>query len=298
MSVHLRTHPLRERILAFYRHYCPDKPASHVDYLLDKYAGNEDEVLEILKEKYGPEPIDFAPKNETDRVASVLRSPAAASYLVSQFDGQGAALRHALGAHYGLEPHLRADAKQLFGAQSAQRHGFGSSTVVPMSSSDFETELRIRQAQFQQDMAVVADHEARRAELDTLQAVTEAKMELQRQEVELQQLRLALSSSRAQGAANKAAHDETIKRTAQQLTRAKLRCLSLKSSIDPTRVASGRLEATVAETRQVEEQLQSSVQYCRCLAEVVRRHLRAYPLSPMHGSLRDADPAMCARLEQ
>jgi hypothetical protein len=296
MSAASGAHPLRERLLAFYRHYCPEKPSSHVDFLLSKYAGNEEAVLEVLREKYGPEPTEALPRSEGDRVAAMLQSPYAASVLVEQFSGQEARLRHDLVDRYGAEPHLRV------GARSARHDTSGMLGSPqhdgPTSSMDLDRALESKRGQFERDMLQLKAHEEQRRVAETLSAVTEAKLELQRQEVELQQLRIALSASKASGFANQAHHDEAIKRVAQQLTRAKLRLLTTKSDLDPGRVAASRLDEVVSETSRVEEQMQQSVQYCRCLAEAVRRHLRAYPLSPMHGTLREADPAMCARLEQ
>uniref|UniRef100_A0A7S1PZ58 Uncharacterized protein n=1 Tax=Neobodo designis TaxID=312471 RepID=A0A7S1PZ58_NEODS len=296
MSAAPGAHPLRERLLAFYRHYCPEKPSSHVDFLLSKYAGNEEAVLEVLREKYGPEPTEALPRSDHDRVAAMLRSPEAASALVDQFKGQEARLRHDLVDRYGAEPHLRVGARS---ARPDSSYALGSPGRDGVSSSDdLERALQSKRQQFERDMAQLKAHEEQRRVAETLSAVTEAKLELQRQEVELQQLRIALSASKASGFANQAQHDEAIKRVAQQLTRAKLQLLTMKSDLDPDRVAASRLDAVVSETAKVEEQMHQSVQYCRCLAEAVRRHLRAYPLSPMHGTLREADPAMCARLEQ
>jgi hypothetical protein len=298
MSAAPGAHPLRERLLAFYRHYCPEKPSSHVDFLLSKYAGNEDAVLDVLREKYGPEPMDAVPRSEADRISAVLQSPVAASILVDQFRGQEAKLRHDLVDRYGPEPHLRVGARSARPDSSFRSDGGSPSRDQPTNSSDLDRALEAKRQLFERDMAQLKAHEQHRHVAETLSAVTEAKMELQRQEVELQQLRITLSASKASGFANRAHHDEAIKRVAQQLTRAKLRLLTMRSDLDPERVSAARLDAVVAETAAVEEQMQQSVQYCRCLAEAARRHLRAYPLSPMHGTLREADPAMCARLEQ
>ncbi|ORC89073.1 uncharacterized protein TM35_000142840 [Trypanosoma theileri] len=45
----------RSRLIAFYEHYAPDK-VKGVDAQLTKYAGREEEVLQALVNKYGPEP--------------------------------------------------------------------------------------------------------------------------------------------------------------------------------------------------------------------------------------------------
>jgi hypothetical protein len=289
-------HPLRERILAFYRHYCPEKTASHVDFLLDKYAGHEDEVLEILREKYGPEPKNReAYSDDLSRISAVLQSPQAASYLADQFRGQEAALRHSLVDRYGAEP-LPPRGAGSRSPPSSSRSPLGAA-AAELQSDALERALDERRGQFQRDMALVKQQEEQRKTLETLQAVTDAKLELQRQEVELQQLRLAVSSAKAQRVASEAAHDEEIKRAAQQLTRAKVRLMTLRSTADPHKVSASRLEAVVSETSSIEGDMRQAVQYCRCLAEAVRRHLRMHPLSPMHATLRDADPAMCARLE-
>jgi len=47
----------RERLVAFYTDYQPDK-LDGVDGILDKYAGREDKLFAALVKKYGPEPED------------------------------------------------------------------------------------------------------------------------------------------------------------------------------------------------------------------------------------------------
>lgn len=301
---------IRDRIAAFYSHYCPEKPASHVDYLLEKYAGHEEEVIEILKEKYGPEPMANIPRSEVDRVTALLRSPVATEALTRQFAGQEAALRHALVDRLGPEPHitgrstqpklttLRPEVDRAVSALSMYAaDSFYNADPVAQAGALLDAELNRRRDQFEVDMRLLEQQESRREELQVLQAITETKLELQRQDVEMQQLRLALSAAKTEAANKAEAHDEAIRHVAQQLTRAKLKLLSLKSVVDPHIVSARRLEAVVAKTVETEEELSHSVQYCRCLAEVVRRHFKLYPLSPLHVSLRMLDAAMCSRLE-
>jgi hypothetical protein len=301
-------HPLRDRILAFYRHYCPEKPASHVDFLLDKYTGHEEEVLQVLREKYGPEPADAQPRSDRDRIAAVLGSTEASDILLEQFRGQSAVLRSSLMDRYDADGTTPRDNYSHRGPASlgaqwpslSRSHGHEGSSGGPFddTSTRLEQALAERKERFDRDMELARQQDEQRKALEVMQAVTEVRLELQRQDVELQQLRLALATAKAQNVADQAAHDEAIRALAQQLTRAKLRLLTLQSDTDPTRAAATRLDAAVAETAQVEDRLQQSVQYCRCLAEAARRHLRTYPLSPMHATLRNMDPAMCARLEQ
>ena len=56
-------HDVRTRMIVFYAHYNP-LHISSVDDILDKYAGQEEEVWALLERKYGPEqPLDALYKN-------------------------------------------------------------------------------------------------------------------------------------------------------------------------------------------------------------------------------------------
>lgn len=47
----------RRRVQAIYARHCPERATdSNITFLMDKYAGYEDEMIDALVEKYGPEP--------------------------------------------------------------------------------------------------------------------------------------------------------------------------------------------------------------------------------------------------
>lgn len=287
--------PYRDRVAAFYRHYAPDKPASHVDYLMAKYAGHEDALIAVLEEKYGPEPMDAAPRTHTERVSATVpdMSPTQAAALLQQYSGAEDSLHHELVGLYGTEPHKRVDA-----SGRAQRNRASDGGAHAAASALPDDALEERQRRFDRDMAALEREDRRRVESETLHAVADARMQVQRQEVEMQQLRMALSASQAQAAANADEYDRAIRQVAQQLTQAKLQLLALQAEADPSVVPAADLQDVVSATTQVDHQLEQAVHYCRCLADVLRRHLKLYPLSPMHATLRQLDPALCARLEQ
>mgnify|MGYP001571878750 FL=1 len=323
----------RDRIGAFYAKYCPDKPLSHVDYLLAKYVGHEEDIIDVLKEKYGPEPA-LPMVGYEQRVASLLQSAAtghsqtnsvgssghgrgpgglspvdrATQHLLERFAGVEDVLMEGLSNRYGSEPRLRLDADDYMrGDESGRRNGgggLGNSSIdartraIPSNDAEFEAALQSRRAVFDRDMrSVHAEKEQQRA-LEALQAVSEAKVTLQHQEVEIQQLRLALSALQMQTTANEQALSTSIQHVAQQLTQAKLRHLTLASTLNPRVVAASELKQVLQTTADTEREMQRTVGYCQKLAAVVRRHLLLFPLTPMHGALRQLDPALCARLDQ
>ena len=295
----------RERIAAFYRHYCPEKPASHVDFLLAKYAGHEEAVLEILRDKYGPEP-EPATKSYQRRVETLLRADGesgragdAARSLLGPFDQQESVLLRSLATRIGTEPHTRFppdDDDPAAGFDGLLPAGAGSG--VGGSAADLEAALRARHAQFRKDMHAVAAGQARSQQLATLRAVAEARLEVQRQDVEIRQLRLSASAQVAQATANERAFGEAIQTAAKQLTAAKLRQLKLESTRNASVVSAADFEDVIEKTTAIEREFERSVSYCRMLADVVQRHLRLHPMSPMHATLRQLDPALAARLEQ
>jgi hypothetical protein len=66
----------RERVMSLYQKYQPDKVGS-VDKTLEKYAGNEDALIEALVKKYGPEP-GVSDVSSTSSNSAVTPSPAPA----------------------------------------------------------------------------------------------------------------------------------------------------------------------------------------------------------------------------
>ena len=288
-----------ERIATFYRVYCPEKPASHVDFLLAKYKGHEEAVMEILRDKYGPEPEGTA-QSYHRRVDTMLRADGdvtgrntTTDTLLDAFDQQEPVLVNALAGRVGTEPHKRLPVEQpaLIGDAASHAH-------MEAGSADLEAALAERHRQFQTDMRAIATGHERSHQLATMQAVAEARLEAQRQEVEIQQLRLSVSAQAAQASANDRAFDEAIQQSAKQLTAAKLRRLKLESTRNTTVVPVSDFEEVVEKTTATEMDFDRSVQYCRMLADVVQRHLRLHPMSPMHATLRQLDPALAARLEQ
>ncbi len=292
---------------------------SHVDFLLAKYAGHEEDIIEVLTEKYGPEP-ELPNLSLERRVESLLSTAVpphaanvAASRLANQFRDTEDVLMQDLVKRFGSEPRLRIDQQPsssssapfddpahsfLHGKQRWGADANGGGRLAPSNDAEFEAALAARRQVFERDMRNVAEEKEKQQAIEAMQAVSEAKVAIQCQEVELQQLRLAWSALQMQATANEQALSESIQHVAQQLTQAKLRHLSLSSTLNPRVVSATDLQEVLSETANVERDMQRSVAYCQKLAAVAKRHLQLYPLTPMHGALRQADPALCARLDQ
>jgi hypothetical protein len=292
-----------ERIAAFYRHHGIEKPASHIEFLLSKYRGHEDAVIHVLVEKYGPEPSAGAGATDLhSRVEQLLTrhaadgavSPAAVKAVADPYQGQETTLMRELHQRYpGSEGQGASTAPAALGVG-----GDAPSPAAPGSNYDFDAALRRRQEQFRNDMAGMARDATQRQELEAVHEVADAKLLVQRQEVEIQQMRMSLSAFQLQAAADEAAFNEQINGMAKLLTQAKLKSLALQSTHDGAVVAMAELEDVVAASSSVEGEMARTVAYSRSLADVVRRHLSLYPLSPMHATLRQLDAALCARLEE
>jgi hypothetical protein len=253
-----RTHYYRARISAFYRHYQPDKPASHVEFLLCKYRGMEEDVLATLREKYGPEPA---------------------------LDGSGFTRKAATGIH-------REDPRLAGGSGGAS-----SSVALESENSKLMQQLVEKQNIFQRDMWLLQE-QGKRAEASAIGvSLQEARKVAQRQEVELQQLRHTLSALKSEYAVKAEAQRDAIEKASRELTLAKLRHMQASMTADGARVPADEMQSATDAIVQIDENLRSTVDYGRKLVAVLQRHLFLYPMSPVRMTLEELDPSIAARLE-
>ena len=59
------TMTVEQRLIAFYKHYMPEK-LDGIGKILDKYAGKEEQLFTALVKKYGPEPADLVDEDDED----------------------------------------------------------------------------------------------------------------------------------------------------------------------------------------------------------------------------------------
>lgn len=258
-----RTDYYRSRISAFYRHYQPDKPASHVEFLLCKYRGMEEDVLATLREKYGPEPA---------------------------LDGSGFTRKAASGQS-------RESASDAFLSGGGRGGGGTSNAALDNTNQQLLQQLQEKQQIFQRDMWLLQE-QGKRAEASAIgTSLQEARKVAQRQEVELQQLRHTLSALKSEYAARAEHQRSEIEKASRELTLAKLRHMQASMSSDGARVPADEMHNTTDAIQQIDENLRSTVEYGRKLVAVLQRHLFLYPMSPVRMTLEELDPSLAARLE-
>ena len=248
----------RQRISAFYRHYQPDKPVSHVEFLLCKYKGMEEDVLSTLREKYGPEPsVDDSAGTKKPTIGVFKDKPT----------GGGAALSST------------------------------SNLALDEGNSSLSALLEEKMGVFQRDMWLLQE-QSRRAEAAAIGvSLQDARRFAQKQEVELQQLRHTLSALKAENAARAESQKDAIEKASRELTLAKLRHMQASMSANGQLVPFEELAAAQENITQIDENLKGTVEYGRKLVTVLQRHLFLYPMSPVRMTLEELDPSIAARLE-
>lgn len=292
-----RTEYYRQRLTAFYRHYQPDKPLSHVEFLLCKYHGLEEDVLATLREKYGPE-------------------PSADGRLFSRTGGKGT-----IGIH--SEGNKNSNSNIPSAAQNA------SSFAIDEANAQLGRQLEEKQNLFQRDMWLLQE-QSKRAEAAAIGvSLQDARRVAQKQEVDLQQLRHTLSALKSEYSARAEAQKDAIEKASRELTLAKLKHMQASTNMGNSyennnndirsvsamsnnnnqsnnnngmkftgpRVPADEMIATTDAIEQVEANLKASVEYGRKLVSILQRHLFLYPMSPVRMTLEELDPSLAARLE-
>lgn len=108
---------LRDRIWIMYHQYVPRlATSSHVDGLLTKYAGHEHELLDLLVEKYGPEPTmqggDYphflypSYHQEPSHYSTIVTSPHHPTMVADDVADQEHLIQELLGERARLRDHL------------------------------------------------------------------------------------------------------------------------------------------------------------------------------------------------
>ena len=94
----------RDRVHAMYQHYNPSKPQTEIDQVLQRYAGRDEELIDMMHSKFGPEPHDYYgrvsriyEKYNPEKMADVEE-------VLAQFVDKEEDLMGRLIARYGPEP--------------------------------------------------------------------------------------------------------------------------------------------------------------------------------------------------
>lgn len=285
----------RARIITMYQRYCPEKPLSHVDFLLAKYKGYESELIDVLREKYGPEPV-LAQANNTSyqsQLASVVqgdKSPAQLEAMLQPFKGMEEALLY----------QCTNETSVVQGWGGKEQGGVGAAERSFLSvdwTADRNELFRKRQEQFRKDMAEIAKNKQQTTASAVLDSIAAAQEVVHKQEREIASLRSDFQALTAQHESTSMVLSEEIRSAAKELTRASLRLLQLQGATSPAHAPVQQLVDTEAQSEIVQDQLQQELKMLHALERVVRTHLALYPITPVRSQLRDMNAALCARLD-
>ena len=279
----------RARVIAMYQQYCPEKPLSHVDFLLAKYKGYENELMEVLREKYGPEPALGRSSNYQTQLASVVpgdKSPAQLDAMLRPFKGMEEALL------YQMTNETPAVDPRASSSGAAER-----SFLKIDWDEDRDEMFRRRQDQFRRDMADMAKQKQMLATTGVLEGIADAQMVVHKQEREIASLRSDLQALKAQHESTSMVLQEEIRSVAGELARAKLQLLRLQTTTIPGQAPVQQLLKLEKDTETVTAQLAEELCTLHVFEKVVRTHLALFPITPLRSQLRSADAALCARLD-
>ena len=287
-----------------YAKYCPEKPLSHVDFLLSKYAGYEEDIIASLKEKYGPEP-DAPVSDYHTRVAALMatkrggnideRSRQEASELLASHAGAEEHLIHSLMGKLGTEPHTRVDRSAVRDTAAAGPQ----TTLADIATSEEDPEIALirRQERFFADISSLQQEQAKRESVRMNTSAAELSSQTRLQEMEIEALTNELAEMDRQRRSEEAETEVQIERLASQLTSLRMQKLRLDSRRDPDRVSIKEYEKLSKELTAVKEELSEATTQTKAIEEVLGRHLALYPMTPVRQTLRRVDPALCARLD-
>jgi hypothetical protein len=301
----------RERIAAMYAKYCPEKPMSHVDFLLVKYAGYEEDVLETLRQKYGPEPNPPI-KDYQQRVSSLLgptvSSPAertqVAKALVESYPRMEEHLIYSLMDRLGSEPKSRLD-HSLGNPQPGDLSGSGAgpsdgsrNRLGELLLEDPDEALRRRQERLRQDLASLQSEQQKRNAVRLSTSSVEIAAKIRLQDAEIQRLSSSIADLDSQASRREIENNSVIEGLASQLVALKMKKLRMESKRNPALVSALDLHEAQQRLDQARKAIQDCALRTRACEEVLSKHLSLYPITPVRQVLRRLDPALCARLDE
>jgi hypothetical protein len=279
----------RTRVIAMYQQYCPEKPLSHVDFLLAKYKGYENELMEVLREKYGPEPVLGRGNTYQSQLASALQSDSSPAQL-------DAMLRPFRGMEEAMLYQLTNETPAVDGVAASS--GAAERSFLKVNWDEDRGELfRRRQEQFRHDMADMARQKQLASNAGVLESINEAQAKVSRQEREIASLRSDLQALKAQHESTSTVLQEETRAVAGELARAKLQLLRLQTAAIPGQAPVQKLVELEREGEKVSMQISDVLRTLHVYEKVIRTHLALFPITPVRSQLRSLDAALCARLD-
>lgn len=286
----------RSRVVAMYQKYCPEKPLSHVEFLLTKYKGYEDELMEVLVEKYGAEPRSTTQQRYEQELASAVgpdHTPSSLSTMINGYRGMEESLLFAAKEHSPIRSHGERDE----GTTSAQGARCEQSMLLCESDSDRGAVFQEQQEQFRRDMSTLSKERQHQAAQALQDVIRSAQDTVQSQEGEIRTLRSDLHALKARHEENALSLQEQIRATACELTKMRLELLRLEGLATPGEAPLSDLADVESETSQITSDTLQSLQSLYVLERVARTHLALHPVTPFRTRLRALDPVLSARLD-
>lgn len=280
----------RSRVVAMYQKYCPEKPLSHVEFLLTKYKGYENELMEVLVQKYGPEPQSTLQQRYEQELANAVGSKHTSNHISTMVHSSPGMEESLLFAAKGYSP-IRESA---FAPESALRE---QSMLLRESDADRGAVFHERQNQFRADMSTLnkeRQHQAAQALQDVISAAQDG---VQSQEKEIRTLRSDLQALRTRHDENCFSLQEDIRNIACDLTKMRLDLLRLEGLAIPGEAPLSDLASVETEVSQITSDTLHALQSLYIFERVARIHLALHPVTPLRTKLREADPVLSARLD-
>jgi hypothetical protein len=286
----------RARVVAMYQKYCPEKALSHVEFLLTKYRGYEDELIEVLVEKYGPEPLSSAQQQYEQELASYVgptHSAASVSKALDGFKGMEELLLFATKEHSRLpQSSLTAEERTISdGAREEQ------SMLLRESDADRGVVFQERQEQFRRDMSALSKVRQNQTAQALQDVMRSAHDTVQSQERDIRMLRSDLQAIKRRHEEHAMSLQEEMRSAACELTKHRLELLRLEGLAVPGEVPFAALAEVEAETSLVTKQTLQALRSLYVLERVARTHLALYPVTPFRTKLRTIDSVLSARLD-
>lgn len=281
---------IRARVAAIYQRYCPEKPLSHVDYLLAKYEGYEEDLIAVLVEKYGPEPppqFGGPARNymqELEQHMGSEHSPKQLKEILHQFEGMEDALMHEVEGRTALAPPPKLAASPI-------------RLVAGRADGDRDEAFRRCLESFRNDMNLLSSGQADAGDGSERQAVLNAARTLEQQELSIRSLREELRAVHRRAEECQSIQTEELRRLALEMARAKVELLALERSAKPGIVPYSQLAEVENRSNEIDKTLLSALQLQRVYEKTIRTHLALFPVTPLRGKLRELNATLAARLD-
>jgi hypothetical protein len=284
----------RSRVVAMYQKYCPEKPLSHVEFLLTKYRGYENELMEVLVQKYGPEPQSTLLQRYEQELGDAVGSQHTATHISSMINSSRGMEESLLFSAKGLSPNRFRNETPVFESDGAHREQV---MLLRESDTDRGAVFHQRQDQFRADMSTLNKERQYQTAQALQDVIAVAQDSVQSQEKEIRTLRSDLQAMRTRHDENCFSLQEDIRSAACELTKMRLDLLRLEGLAVAGEAPLSELVSAETDVSQITSDTLHALQSLYIFERVARMHLALHPVTPLRTKLRESDPILSARLD-